>query len=109
MGLVRSDWLEKHPEGAVRAVVAMRKVLEFGHANPAAVVAAVAKAANLPMADAQVFADLWDQNYRVSLTASDLETLRKMVEIFRQGGLFKGDVPDSGFDTRPYEKSLNIK
>ena len=109
VGLVRSDWLEKHPEGAVRAVVAMRKVLEFGHASPAAVVAAVAKAANLPMADAQVFADLWDQNYRVSLTASDLETLRKMVEIFRQGGLFKGDVPDSGFDTRPYEKSLNIK
>ncbi len=24
VGLVRSDWLEKHPEGAVRAVVAMR-------------------------------------------------------------------------------------
>lgn len=109
VGLVRSDWLEKNPQAAARVVLALRKALEFGHANPAAVVAAVTKAANLPAADAQVFADLWDQNYRVSLNASDLDTLRKMVDIFRQGGLFKGDVPESGFDTKPYEQSLSLR
>ena len=108
VGLVRSDWLEKYPQGATRAVVALRNALEYGHSNPQAVVAAVMKAANLPQADAQVFADLWDQNYRVSLNASDLETLHRMVEIFRQGGLFKGEVPESGFDTRPYEQSLQV-
>lgn len=109
VGIVREDWLNKNPDAAVKAVVALRHALEYGHANPKDVVATVRKAANLSAEDAQVFADFWDQNYRVSLTAADQQTLKRMFAIFKESGVLKGDLPDSVFDATPYEKSLAVK
>lgn len=109
VGVVRAEFLQKNPDAVVRAIVALRKGLEFGKANPAKVISAVQKAANLPEADAKVFADLWDENYRVSLNASDLETLKREFQIFKDNGTLKGDLPAGLLDAGPYEKSLSRK
>lgn len=108
IGVARTDWLEKNPELAAKAVVALRKALEYGQANPQGVVAAVKKAANLPDDAAQVYADLWAENYRVSFTEADQETLKRMFALFKESGVLKGDLPDGALDSRPYEQSLKI-
>ncbi|MGP1615797.1 MAG: ABC transporter substrate-binding protein, partial [Pollutimonas bauzanensis] len=109
IGVVRTDWLDKNPELAAKAIVALRKALEYGRANPQGVVAAVKKAANLPDDAAKVYADLWDENYRVSFTEADRETLKRMFALFKESGVLKGDLPDSALDSKPYEQSLKIK
>ena len=109
VGIVRNDWLEKHPEAAVKAVVALRRALDFGQQNPEAVVKTVSKAANLSEAESKVFADLWDQNYRVSLTDADQDTLKRMFAIFKESGVLKGELPDNVFDARPYQEALKVK
>ncbi len=109
VGIVRADWLEKNPEAATKAVVALRKALEFGSKNPDQVIAAVRKAANLSEAEAKVFADLWDENYRVSLTDEDQATLKRMFAIFKEGGVLKGELSDEVFDVRPYQNSLRAE
>lgn len=109
VGVVRAEYLQKNPDAVVRAIVALRKALEYGRANPAEVVKTVQKAANLPEADAKVFADLWDENYRVSLAESDQKTLLREFEIFKANGTLKGDLPAGALDPVPYEKALQVK
>lgn len=109
VGVVRTEYQQKNPDAVVRAIVALRKALEYGQANPAKVVSAVQKAGNLPQADAQVFADLWVENYRVSLNAADLDTLKREFQIFKDNGTLKGDLPAGALDAGPYEQSLARK
>lgn len=109
VGVVRADYQQKNPDAVVRAIVALQQALEYGKSHPAQVVSAVQKAANLPQADAQVFADLWDENYRVSLNAADLDTLKREFEIFKANGTLKGDLPAGALDAGPYQQSLTRK
>lgn len=109
VGAVRADYLEKNPDAVVRSIVALRKALERGQAQPDEVTGAVRKAANLPEESARVFADLWRENYRVSLTAADQQTLKREFEIFKANGTLKGELPASALDPAPYEKSLAIR
>lgn len=106
VAVVRSDLIEKNPDAAVRAIVALRNALDYGKAHPDEVISIVQKAGNLPTADAKVFADLWNENYRVSLTADDQATLKRQFDIFKSNGSLKGDLPEWLIDAGPYEQSL---
>lgn len=106
IGVVRSDWLEKNPEAGVKAIVALRKALEYGKTNPQGVIDAVKKSANLPDEAAKVYADLWSENYRVSFTDADKQTLTRMFALFKESGVLKGDLPAGALDSAPYEQSL---
>jgi NitT/TauT family transport system substrate-binding protein len=109
LGIVHDDYLAKNPEAVVKFIVGMRKALEFGSRNKAQVAAVLQKAANMPADDAQAYANLWDNIYRVSFEPQDIATMKRMNDIFKAGGTAKKDVPDSAFYADAYIKSKQIK
>ena len=109
LGIVHNDYLTKNPEAVVKFIVGMRKALEFGSRNKAQVAAVLQKAANMPADDAQAYAGLWDNIYRVSFEPQDIATMKRMNDIFKAGGTARKDVPDSVFYAEPYIKSKQLK
>lgn len=109
IAIAHNDYLAKNPDGIVKFIVGMRKALEFGSKNKKQVAEILQKAANLPADDAQAYANLWDNIYRVTFEPQDIATLKRMNEIFRAGGTSKKDLPDSAFLAEPYLKSKQIK
>jgi ABC-type nitrate/sulfonate/bicarbonate transport system substrate-binding protein len=109
IAIVHSDYLAKNPDAVVRFIVGMRKALEFGSKNKKQVAEILQKAANLPADDAQAYANLWDNIYRVTFEPQDIATMKRMNDIFKAGGTAKADVPDSAFYAEPYIKSKQIK
>lgn len=109
IAIVHNDYLAKNPDGIVKFIVGMRKALEFGSKNKKQVAEILQKAANLPANDAQAYANLWDNIYRVTFEPQDIATLKRMNEIFKAGGTSKKDLPDSAFLAEPYLKSKQIK
>jgi NitT/TauT family transport system substrate-binding protein len=109
IGIVHSDYLAKNPDAVVKFIVGMRKALEFGSKNRQQVVDTLQKAANMAADDAQAYAKLWDNIYRVSFEPQDIATMKRMNDIFKAGGTAKKDVPDSAFVAEPYIKSKQIK
>lgn len=109
IAIVHNDYLAKNPDAVVRFIVGMRKALEFGSKNKKQVAEILQKAANLPANDAQAYANLWDNIYRVTFEPQDIATMKRMNDIFKAGGTAKTDVPDSTFYAEPYIKSKQIK
>jgi ABC-type nitrate/sulfonate/bicarbonate transport system substrate-binding protein len=109
IGIVHSDYLAKNPDAVVKFIVGMRKALEFGSKNRQQVVETLQKAANMAADDAQAYAKLWDNIYRVSFEPQDIATMKRMNDIFKAGGTAKKDVPDTAFVAEPYIKSKQIK
>jgi len=109
IGIVHSDYLAKNPDAVVKFIVGMRKALEFGSKNRQQVVDTLQKAANMAADDAQAYAKLWDNIYRVSFEPQDIATMKRMNDIFKAGGTAKKDVPDTAFVAEPYIKSKQIK
>ena len=109
IGIVHSDYAAKYPDNLVKFVVGMRRAMEFGSKNKGQVAEVLQKAANMPADDAQAYARLWDNIYRVSFEPQDIATIKKMNDIFKAGGTAKKDVPESAFLAEPYLKSKQIK
>jgi NitT/TauT family transport system substrate-binding protein len=109
IGIVHSDYAAKYPDNLVKFVVGMRRAMEFGSKNRQQVAEVLQKAANMPADDAQAYAKLWDNIYRVSFEPQDIATIKKMNDIFKAGGTAKKDVPDSAFLAEPYLKSKQVK
>jgi NitT/TauT family transport system substrate-binding protein len=109
IAIVHNDYLAKNPDAVVRFIVGMRKALEFGSKNKKQVAEILQKAANLPADDAQAYANLWDNIYRVTFEPQDIATMKRMNDIFKAGGTAKTDVPDSAFYADSYIKSKQIK
>jgi len=109
VGVVRSDYLEENPEAVAKAIVGMRKALEYGAQHTDEVAQVLQKAANIPEADARAYAGFWDQMYRVTMEPVDVQTLNRMFEIFKESGSVEGTLPEGTIDTAPYEASKAIK
>jgi len=109
IAIVHNDYIARNPDGIVKFIVGMRKALEFGSKNKKQVAEILQKAANLPADDAQAYANLWDNIYRVTFEPQDIATMKRMNEIFKAGGTAKKDIPDSAFFAEPYLKSKQIK
>lgn len=106
VGLVRQEWLDKHPQGAVKVVRAMRQAYEYGRTNKSAVANALMKSANLPQADATAYANLWDGIYTVSLTPADIDSLKQQFDIFKGVGAVKGTLPEKAFAPEPFQAAI---
>ena len=109
VGVVRTEVLEKNPELVARAIAAMRNALAWGEANRDEVAAILQKSANLPAEDARAYVGHWSAMNRVSLEATDIETLKREHQLFVEAGSLKGELPADVFDPAPYEKSKSIK
>jgi ABC-type nitrate/sulfonate/bicarbonate transport system substrate-binding protein len=109
VGLMRNDWLESNPEGAAKVVAGMRKAYDFGKSDKAAVAKALMAAANMNEDDADAYAALWDGIYTVSMTSSDIASLKTEFEVFKSIGAVKGSLPDAALVASPYEASQEIK
>jgi len=102
---MRTEYLEKNPEGAVKFVLGMKETTDWGAKNPARVSEILQKAANMKPDDATQYASLWSVTYVTSMEPADVAMMKKMAEIFRDAGSIKGNVPDSAFATEPYAKA----
>lgn len=109
VAIVHSEYLAKNPEAVVKYVAAVRKATEFGSKNKNIVADTLQKAANMKADDAAAYANLWDNIYRASFEAEDIATLKRMNDIFKQGGTAKKDVPDSAFVAEPYLKAKQAR
>ncbi|MBY0269422.1 MAG: ABC transporter substrate-binding protein [Burkholderiales bacterium] len=109
VAIVHSEYLAKNPEAVAKYVSAVRKATEFGSKNKNIVADTLMKAANMKADDATAYANLWDNIYRASFEAEDIATLKRMNDIFKQGGTAKKDVPDSAFVAEPYLKAKQAR
>jgi NitT/TauT family transport system substrate-binding protein len=106
---IRSDYLSKHPQDVAKLIAGMRTALQWGATHQSDVAIILEKSANLPAADAQAYAARWSDINRVTFEPIDLDTLRREHQIFVDGGVIKGVLPDGMFDTGPYVASKAIK
>ncbi|MVW70175.1 MULTISPECIES: ABC transporter substrate-binding protein [unclassified Bordetella] len=109
IGTVRSEFLEKHPEVVARVLAGLRNTLAWGDKNRDEVATILQKSANLPEADARVYAGQWSQMNRVAFEPADIDTLKREHEVFKASGMIKGELPADLFVTGPYEKSKSIQ
>jgi len=107
--IVHNDYLSKNAEAVAKFIAATRKAVEWGSKNKPQVAEILQKAANMNPTDARAYAAQWDSAYFASLEAQDVATLKRMNQIFKDAGTAKQDVPDSAFDTAPYNRSKQIK
>jgi sulfonate transport system substrate-binding protein len=106
---IRSDYLQAHPQDVAKLIAGLRTTLQWGAAHQTEVAAILQKSANLPAADAQAYASRWADINRVTFEPIDLETLKREHQIFVDGGVIKGKLPDDLFVTGPYTASKSIQ
>jgi NitT/TauT family transport system substrate-binding protein len=106
---IRTDYLEKHPQDVAKLIAGMRTALQWGATHQNEVAAILQKSANLPAADAQAYAARWSDINRVTFEPIDIDTLKREHQIFVDGGVIKGTLPDDLFVTGPYTASKTIR
>lgn len=109
VGAIRADLITKDPQTVARVLVAFRNALAWGNTHHAEVAQILEKSANLPAADAQIYASHWSDMNRVSFEPIDIDTLKREHQIFVADGTIKGTLPPDLFVTAPYEMSKTMK
>ncbi|PMR76106.1 ABC transporter substrate-binding protein [Billgrantia endophytica] len=107
VGAVSSNLVDNNPEIIANVISALRDTLEWGSNHQDEVAHILQENANLPAHDAQVYAGLWDEMYRISLEPEDIDTLTLQHQIFMDNGVIREEMPDDLFATRPYELATN--
>jgi ABC-type nitrate/sulfonate/bicarbonate transport system substrate-binding protein len=103
--IVHKDYAREHPDGVVKFVRAMMQATEYGRREPDKAAVMLRQASNLDAKDATSYAKLWNEIYIASMAPDDVATLRAMAQIFRAGGTIEGAIPDSLYETAPYERA----
>jgi len=109
IGAVRSDFVAQHPDTVAHVVAGLRNTLAWGQSHRDDVVKILQKSANLPEADAKVYAGQWQDMNRMSFEPADIDTLKRQHQVFADSGLVKGQLPADIFVTGPYEKAKTLK
>lgn len=109
VGAVNASLIASQPDTVANVIAALRDTLIWGAANKAEVATILEKSANLPAADARVYADSWEAMYRVAFEPADIASLKRQHEVLAAGGFIKGALNDDLFVTGPYERSKNLK
>jgi NitT/TauT family transport system substrate-binding protein len=89
-------------------IAAIRNAIAWGSNHPAEVAVILEKSANLPEADAKVYAAHWSELNSVTLEPIDIATLKHEHDIFVADGSIKGTLPADAFASGPYEASKKI-
>lgn len=103
VSIMHADYLAQHNDAAVKYVRAVIAATNFGLKEPAKASDILSHTANLDAQDATSYVKLWDKIYMARLEPEDVATLKETAEIFRSAGTLEGKVPDTLFDTGPYE------
>jgi NitT/TauT family transport system substrate-binding protein len=103
--IVHKKFLQQHPEGTVKLMRALIAATRFGREHTEEAAAMLRQASNLDAKDATSYARLWGEIYIASMEAADVATFKTMAEIFRTNGTIEGKVPDTLFNTGPYEQA----
>jgi ABC-type nitrate/sulfonate/bicarbonate transport system substrate-binding protein len=106
---VRSEMVDKTPDTAAKVIVAMKNALAWGSSHPKEVTAIMEKSANLPAADAEAYATLWDRMNKVTFEKTDVVTLTREHQLFVDSGVLKGALPATLFATGPFEQARKMK
>ncbi|MFC4278156.1 ABC transporter substrate-binding protein [Achromobacter aloeverae] len=109
IGAVRSDFVAQHPDTVAHVIAGLRNTLAWGDSHRDDVVNILRKSANLPEADAKVYAAQWQEMYRVSFEPADIDTLKRQHQVFADSGLVKGQLPADIFVTGPYQTAKTLK
>ncbi|ALM83005.1 ABC transporter substrate-binding protein [Bordetella sp. N] len=109
IGAVRSDFVAQHPDTVAHVIAGLRNTLAWGQSHRDDVVKILQKSANLPEADAKVYAGQWQDMNRMSFEPADIDTLKRQHQVFAESGLVKGQLPADIFVTGPYEKAKTLK
>jgi ABC-type nitrate/sulfonate/bicarbonate transport system substrate-binding protein len=108
VGAVRTALIEREPQTVAKFIVAVRNAIAWGSAHPDQVAAILQKSANLPAADAKIYAAHWSELNSVSLEPIDIATLKREQQIFAQDGTIKGALPADVFAPGPYEAAKKM-
>jgi len=108
VGAVRTELIERDPKTVAKFIVAVRNAIAWGSAHPDQVAAILQKSANLPAADAKIYAAHWSELNSVSLEPIDIATLKREQQIFAQDGTIKGVLPADVFAPGPYEAAKKM-
>ncbi|OWT80116.1 MULTISPECIES: ABC transporter substrate-binding protein [unclassified Achromobacter] len=109
IGAVRSDFVAQHPDTVAHVIAGLRNTLAWGNDHRDDVVKILQKSANLPEADAKVYAGQWQDMNRVSFETADIDTLKRQHQVFAESGLVKGQLPADIFVTGPYQQAKTLK
>ena len=102
--IVHKNFLRQHPEATVQVVRALMAATRFGREHTDEAAAMLRQTSNLDAKDATSYARLWNEIYIASMEPTDITTFKTMAEIFRASGTIEGKVPDTLFNTGPYEQ-----
>src|SRR5262249_32454720 len=103
--IVHKNFSRQHSDAVVKFVRAIIAATRFGREQNDKAADILRSTANLDAKDAPSYARLWDQIYMASMEPADVATFKAMADIFRADGTLEGTVPDSLFDTGPYQQA----
>ncbi len=103
--IMHKDYSRQSPEGAVKFVRAMMAATEFGRQNTEKAAQMLSQASNLDAKDATSYARLWNDIYISTMEPETVATFKAMADIFRAGKTIEGEVPDSLYNTGPYQRA----
>jgi NitT/TauT family transport system substrate-binding protein len=109
VAVMRDEWLKSNPADAAKVLAAMRAAVQFGAANPDAVVSILKKAANLNDSGARFYGEHWSSMNTVALGPDDVATLKRTFGVFKAAGTLKGELPADLFDPKPYLDAEKMK
>ncbi|SAL27400.1 aliphatic sulfonate ABC transporter periplasmic ligand-binding protein [Caballeronia sordidicola] len=104
----RAELVQNDPQTVAKFIVAVQGAISWGRAHPDQVAAILQKVANLPAADAKIYAAHWDELNSISFEPIDIDTLKREQQIFAASGAIKGTLPADVFVTEPYQSAKKM-
>jgi len=108
VGAVRTELIQGDPQTVAKFIVAIHSAIAWGNAHPDQVAAILQKVANLPAADAKIYAAHWNELNSISFEPIDVDTLKREQQIFAASGAIKGVLPPDVFVTGPFESAKRL-
>jgi len=108
VGAARTELIQGDPQTVAKFIVAIHSAIAWGNAHPDQVAAILQKAANLPTADAKIYAAHWNELNSISFEPIDVDTLKREQQIFAASGAIKGTLPPDVFVTGPFESAKKL-
>jgi NitT/TauT family transport system substrate-binding protein len=103
--ILHKSYGRSNPEGVVKFVRAMIAASDFGRTNTAKAAEMLGQASNLDAKDATSYARLWNDIYIATMEPETVATFKAMAEIFLAGKTIEAPVPDSLYNTGPYQRA----
>jgi NitT/TauT family transport system substrate-binding protein len=108
VAVVNDSFEAAHPDLVVKYLTANIKASRWGASHPNEVATMLARGLQMAEPDALALAKTWNVSYFASLEESDVKSLTRMTDIFKQAGNFSGDVPRDLYLMAPFQQAKAI-